>query len=163
MSVQMKFFMIPVRDPRESEEELNRFLSGVRVVHIHREFVAQGDNSFWSIAVEYLTGYFSQTGPLGSGKQRGRVDYKDLLSPEDFAIFAMLRDWRKQKAAEEAVPVYQIFTNQQLAAMVERGVTSKSELLDIEGVGEGRVEKYGEAVLDILSRKDREKVDKAEE
>ncbi len=163
MSVQMKFFMIPVRDLRESEEELNRFLSGVRVVHIHREFVGQGDNSFWSIAVEYLAGDSAQTGPFGGGKQRGRVDYKEVLSPEDFAIFAALRDWRKQKAAEEAVAVYQVFTNHQLATMVERGVTSKSELMEIEGVGEGRVEKYGEAVLDILSREGRQKVDKVEE
>ena len=163
MSVQMRFFLIPMRSLREAEEELNHFLGGVRVVHIHREFVDQGDNSFWSIAVEYLTGDSAQAGPFGGGKQRGRVDYKEVLSPEEFALFAMLRDWRKQKAAEEAVPVYQVFTNHQLATMVERGVTSKSELMEIEGIGEGRVEKYGESVIEILSREGREKGDKAEE
>ncbi len=162
MPVQMRFFIIPIRGMRESEEELNRFLSGVRVVHIHREFVDQGDNSFWSIAVEYLTGDSAQSGSFGSGKRRGRVDYKEVLSMEDFAVFAKLRDWRKQKAAEEAVPVYQIFTNEQLAAMAERRVTSRSELMEIEGIGEGRCEKYGKFVIEILSRKDQEKIDKVE-
>jgi len=37
-----------------------------------------------------------------------------------------------------------------LAEMVQRRVTTATALRDIPGVGEARVEKYGEAFLDIL-------------
>lgn len=73
-----------------------------------------------------------------------------MLSPENFAIFARLRDWRKETAAREAAQLYNVFMNDQLAAMVEKRITTKKGLMEIEGVGEARVEKYGDAVLAIL-------------
>jgi superfamily II DNA helicase RecQ len=80
-----------------------------------------------------------------------KIDYKEELSPENFAVFAKLRDWRKETAVKEAVQLYTIFMNEQLATMVEKRVTSKSELLAIDGIGNGKVEKYGDAVLAILN------------
>ena len=43
-----------------------------------------------------------------------------------------------------------VFMNEHLAAMVEKRITTKKGLMEIEGVGEARVEKYGDAVLAIL-------------
>jgi hypothetical protein len=40
--------------------------------------------------------------------------------------------------------------NEQLAAMVEKRVTSKKALMEIDGVGEARVSKYGDEALAIL-------------
>lgn len=162
MTIQLRFFTIPARNPAGAEDELNRFLGAVRVVHIHREFVAQGENSFWSIAVECLTGEPGQAGASG-GKRKPRIDYKEVLSPEDFAVYARLREWRKQLAGEEAVPVYTIFTNEQLAAMVERRAVTRAELMEIDGIGEARAEKYGAAVIDILSREAQGASPRAEE
>jgi superfamily II DNA helicase RecQ len=53
-------------------------------------------------------------------------------------------------AEKEGVPVYTVLTNEQLAQMVQKKVSSKAGLKEIEGVGEARVEKYGEAVLRVL-------------
>ena len=80
-----------------------------------------------------------------------KIDYKEELSPEDFAVFARLRDWRKETALKEAVQLYTIFMNEQLAAMVSKRAITKNALLEIDGVGSGKVEKYGEAVLAILN------------
>ena len=52
---------------------------------------------------------------MRGGKQR--VDYKEVLSPADFALFAKLRDWRKATAEQEGIPVYAVLTNEQLAAI----------------------------------------------
>ena len=81
-----------------------------------------------------------------------KVDYRDLLSPEDFAVYAKLRDLRKEIAQRETVPVYTVFTNAQLAQMVQRRVTSRADLAEIEGVGEARVEKYASRMLEILKQ-----------
>ena len=65
-------------------------------------------------------------------------------------MFARLRALRKERADAEGVPAYALFTNDQLAEMVQRRVTSDAALRAIPGVGEARVEKYGEPFLHIL-------------
>lgn len=150
MPLQYKFFRIPVRDPSSWESELNRFLGSVRIANIQREFIDQGENSFWTLAVEYLTEDSGASAGQDSRK-KPRVDYKNLLSPEDFTIFAKLREWRKVAATDEGAPVYTIFTNDQLAKIAEKRVRSPSELMAIDGVGDARAAKHGEAVFRIVS------------
>ncbi len=45
-------------------------------------------------------------------------------------MFVKLRDWRKETAVREAVPVYTVFMNEQLAAMVQNKVSTKAGLRD---------------------------------
>ena len=87
-----------------------------------------------------------------NGAARGKVDYREVLSPEDFAVFARLRQVRKEIAQAEAVPVYTVFTNEQLAQMVQARATTKAALEKIAGVGDARIEKYGARVLEFLRR-----------
>jgi superfamily II DNA helicase RecQ len=143
-----KFFVIPVRDSHAAEAELNAFLGRHKVLSVDRRWVEQGTDSFWSVCVDHLTGG-SSSAPVG-GPPRGKVDYKEVLKPEDFAVFAKLREWRKDVAKQEAVPVYTIFTNEQLAQIVEKRVATKSDLEKITGVGDSRVERYGARVLELL-------------
>ena len=51
----------------------------------------------------------------------------------------------------EGVPVYTVLTNEQLAQMVQKQVKSKAGLKEIEGVGDARVEKYGETLVQLLA------------
>ena len=61
-----------------------------------------------------------------------------------------LRDVRKSIAQADAVPVYTIFTNEQLARMVQSRATTRAALEEIAGVGDARIEKYGAKVLELL-------------
>lgn len=150
MSLQYKFFIIPAVNAEESESELNRFLRSVRVITIHREFVANGQNSYWAMAAEYLkSGEAAESESSVSGKKK--TDYKEVLSPEDFAIFSKLREWRKAVAAQESVPIYVILTNAQMAEIAEKRITVKAAFKEIEGFGDARVKKYGDAIIKIVS------------
>jgi superfamily II DNA helicase RecQ len=146
--MQLKVFVLPVKNLGEAEAEMNAFLRGHRVLAVKKEFVPDGENSFWSFCVEYLDGGGTGAVPAGG---RPRVDYKEVLKPEEFEVFSRLRDWRKGVAEKEGVPVYTIFTNEQFAQMVQKKVNSKTGLKEIEGVGDARVEKYGEAVVQLLT------------
>ena len=148
-AMQVKFFVVPLKALTEAEEEANVFLRSHRVLSVERQFVDNGENSFWTLAVEYLDG--EQAGQDRSrSSTSGRIDYKQLLSPEDFAVFSRLREVRKQLAAKESVPVYTVFSNEQLAKMVTGKVDSKAAMREIKGVGEATVEKYAEPVLAVL-------------
>lgn len=84
-------------------------------------------------------------------KRKSAVDYKDILSEDDFKLFAQLRQLRKTIADNEGVPVYELFTNEQLANMVTQRITTQSSLLQLEGVGKAKIDKYAPAFLQILN------------
>jgi superfamily II DNA helicase RecQ len=149
MSLQYKFFTLPIPGDLDMEEELNAFLRGVRVASVRREIVRQEERNYWAIIVEYTIGGAKDERRVSEPGKR-KVDYKEELSPEDFTVFAKLRDWRKETAAREAVQLYNVFMNEQLAAMVEKRITSRTALMALDGVGHAKVEKYGDAVLAIL-------------
>ncbi len=148
-----QFFVIPLRGDSESTAALNTFLRTHRVLQVDRRWVDQGTQSFWAFCVDYLEGDASS--PAASSN-RQKVDYKEILNAEDFQVFVKLRDWRKQIAESEGVPVYTVFTNEQLAKMAQTRVTTKAALTQIAGVGTARIEKYGDAVIALLKpqRKD---------
>ena len=45
-----------------------------------------------------------------------------------------------------------VFTNEQLAQMVQGRATTRSDLEKIDGVGDARIEKYGPRFLELLNR-----------
>jgi superfamily II DNA helicase RecQ len=48
--------------------------------------------------------------------------------------------------------VFALFSNEQLAQMVQRRCSSKADLISIEGIGEAKVDKYSEKLLATLSK-----------
>ena len=149
-AMQMAFFSVPARGDAGLQDDLNVFLRSHRVLTVHREFVGHGENAFWALAVEYLDGPVLS----GAGAQRGgkeRVDYKEMLSPADFTLFAKLRDWRKGVSEKDGVPVYAVLTNEQLSAIAVKRPLGLAALRDIDGLGEAKAAKYGEAVLSLVA------------
>jgi len=145
----LRFFTIPVNDAAPFEQELNGFLARHRVVSIDRRLIDQGVNSFWAICIDYLSHGTGETRD-SLNLSRSRVDYKAILPAEEFAVFSQLRSLRKELAQTEAVPVYTLFTNEQLAQMVQRRCRSRSDLAQIEGIGDSKIDKYAERFLSLL-------------
>jgi len=72
----------------------------------------------------------------------------------DESLFAQLRAWRLQAAAEASAPAFVIFTDATLQAIAERKPTDEVELLQVPGVGRVKMERYGRQVLEILRAND---------
>ena len=53
MTLQYKFFSIPVTHEQDGEEELNAFLRRVRLINIYREMVCQDGRHYWAVTAEY--------------------------------------------------------------------------------------------------------------
>ena len=56
MTLQYKFFSIPVTHEQDAEEELNSFLRRVRLINIYREMVCKDGRHYWAITAEYYNG-----------------------------------------------------------------------------------------------------------
>ena len=144
--MRFQFFKVPTQDSLEATNELNTFCAQHRISHIEKQFVAEGASSFWSICVTFL----DSEGPLiptNTGKRNKTIDYKEVLNDDDFRIYSQIRDLRKIIAEREGTPAYNIFTNEQLANIVRQRVTTKTDLLALEGIGQTRVDKYGELFI----------------
>lgn len=148
--MQVKVFTVPVGDGGQAEAEMNAFLRSHRVLAVAKEFVNDGPSSFWTFCAEYLEG--EPAGRNRMGARGPKVDYREVLKPEEFAVFCRLREWRKKAAEKEGVPVYSVLTNEQLAEIVRGKVGSKADMKAIPGVGDARIEKYAEELLSELVR-----------
>jgi DNA helicase II / ATP-dependent DNA helicase PcrA len=88
--------------------------------------------------------------PLGSTAERKVGRCADCPADYDEELFERLRDWRVQRAAEEKVPAYVVFTDLTLQAIAEARPTSPTALLRINGVGQTKLTKYGDDVLELV-------------
>ncbi len=147
--MQFKLFSIPATGDAEAEEGLNRFLRSHRAVSAQKELVQGSQTAYWCFCIEYLLDGV----PQGKGGGRARVDYKEILSADDFAVFVRLREARKELAGKEAIPVYAVCTNEQLAEMAKGRASSIAELKKIDGFGDAKTEKYGETLLAAIGKK----------
>jgi len=144
--MQYKVFAIPVLGDAQSEADLNHFLMTHKIIQVDKELITQGGLAVWSFCVGYQTSNQAEQ----KSSKKPRVDYKEILTEEEFTCFAALRELRKQEAEKEGVPVFALFTNEQLAAMVQTKVVSKHQLKAIEGIGDSKINRYGSVFLDYL-------------
>jgi len=147
ISFKYNFFQIPACGDTFLEEELNLFLESKAVVDVRQEFVDAEGGAHWCFSIRWRDGFLAKD---PQKRAKAVVDYKEVLSPEDFVTFARLRELRKELAKTEQVPAYAIFTNEQLAEIAKVLPVSAHALSKIEGVGENRVEKYGSQFLKLL-------------
>jgi superfamily II DNA helicase RecQ len=82
-----------------------------------------------------------------------KIDYKELLDEATFKIYSDLRECRKQISEKEAVPVYAVFTNEELANIAKLDVITPSNLMSVKGIGKSKAEKYGTAMLELYHSK----------
>ncbi|QIM66956.1 ATP-dependent DNA helicase RecQ [Mannheimia granulomatis] len=68
----------------------------------------------------------------------------------DKDLFARLRFLRKQIADKENIPPYIVFNDATLQEMAEFLPTCKIEMLEINGVGERKFERFGEAFMTLI-------------
>jgi ATP-dependent DNA helicase RecQ len=71
-------------------------------------------------------------------------------SDVDEELFERLRELRREIAAEQEVPAYVVFSDKTLADMAARRPQNRAEFLDVFGVGEAKLERYGDLFLEAI-------------
>ncbi len=81
--------------------------------------------------------------PKKARRKAGEIDYNP-------ALFDLLRQERKRLAQEANLPPYVVFSDASLAEMAEQMPQNDSALLNIHGVGQNKLEKYGALFLQVI-------------
>jgi ATP-dependent DNA helicase RecQ len=77
------------------------------------------------------------------GKRKEELEY-------NHALFAILRQKRKEMADEGGVPPYVIFSDRTLIEMAAYYPQTAESLLNISGVGQVKLRQYGDAFLEVI-------------
>ncbi|KRK89507.1 ATP-dependent DNA helicase RecQ [Lentilactobacillus sunkii DSM 19904] len=119
--------------------------------------------------IDYLTatGYLTASGgqfpvlkvtALGADVLQGKEKVSRKISikatkalSENDDLFEALRQLRRELAEKQGVPPFVIFSDKTLHEMSAVMPTNDSQMLDVKGVGENKLDKYGEQFLDVIS------------
>jgi len=148
--MQIRIFNVPITDNGEIQAEMNRFLAGQKVLEVEQRFFQNEKGACWSFCVRYL---ISNTSNFSTQSNKQKVDYKELLNENEFAIFSKLRECRKIIAANDAVPAYAVFTDEELGGISKLPVIEVTKLISIKGIGDKKVEKYGNQLIELFKSK----------
>ncbi len=85
---------------------------------------------------------------LEKPKKKKDIDVSKLLKHSD--LYEALKALRSEFAYEEEVPHFQVFTQESLYEMCEKLPVTQKQLVKINGIGKIRLNKYGEAILNII-------------
>lgn len=84
-------------------------------------------------------------GRVGKQPEAETVD----LSPQGEILAARLREWRAIEAKRLRVPAYVVMHDRTLTAVARMRPGNPRELLEIDGIGPAKVEKFGPAILGL--------------
>jgi ATP-dependent DNA helicase RecQ len=127
-------------------------------MHIARQLLTMGylkqDGEYHtlSLTVKALESLKKRETIFGVVQEAERVRIKGKNEEIEYnrALFALLRQKRKEMADEAGVPPYVIFSDKTLVEMAAYYPQSVTSLLSISGVGQVKLRQYGEAFLDVI-------------
>jgi len=73
-----------------------------------------------------------------------------LTGPYNEDLFEQLRDLRKRLASDRGVPPYVVFTDRSLHEMAQHFPNTEQEMLQITGVGQTKLARYGRQFMDAI-------------
>jgi superfamily II DNA helicase RecQ len=71
------------------------------------------------------------------------------MTPEAEALASKLKEWRAVEARRLGVPAYLVMHDRTLQAVAHSRPANPNQLLEIDGIGPAKVEKFGRAILEI--------------
>ena len=88
----------------------------------------------------------------GTDRKRGRCE--GCPPAYDEQLYERLRVWRLARSKADSVPAYVVLTDATLEAVATRKPEGSRELTLIPGIGAAKLDRYGEALLQLVAGRD---------
>lgn len=129
------------------------FLADKDVISIRDHFFLKDNIPFITLVVNYRP--VPLPAPAGADRpaeaQQRDESWRDLLTEEDWPLFNTLRAWRGERSKQDGIPPYVICNNRQLAEIIKARPGTMAALGQIDGIGEAKLKKYGQAMLALIA------------
>nr|BFF18729.1 hypothetical protein GCM10025730_22500 [Promicromonospora thailandica] len=148
---------ISLAETDEAVHEERRLLYvGITRARVHLEVSFGRSRNPGGRATRKRTRFLDGLWPDESRAPRARTAPRDqaralLTGEHDAELFDALRDWRLEVARETDKPAYTVLTDATLAAIAEMRPSGTAELARVNGIGPAKIDRYGAAILAIVS------------
>ena len=93
--------------------------------------------------------------PLKRDKAAGQKPKEEWLRTErEERLWQALRKWRQERARAEEIPAYMVCGDKTLRDIVEKMPRGLNGLRSIYGLGEAKIDKFGDEILEVLDSAD---------
>ncbi|MBW7889262.1 MAG: HRDC domain-containing protein [Bacteroidetes bacterium] len=147
--MQFKIFTVSTTDDGTAIEEMNKFLRSHKVLEVDQQLVSTKAVSQWHFCIKYL----ANAQPDEKYRSTSKIDYREKLDEATFAVFSLLRDARKKIAEEDGLPVYAVFTNEELSEMASLTNITQESIKTIRGIGVKKAERFGKRLIEYYEKK----------
>ncbi len=127
---------------------------------VSREYVAVDHERYGALALTDLarpllrgeTDFLLRVAPEREKRRARRTAHIDIPGGIPTTLFDRLRAWRAETAKARNVPAYVIFHDATLREIALTRPAGRDELARISGIGDRKLEAYGDAILDITAQ-----------
>jgi superfamily II DNA helicase RecQ len=91
----------------------------------------------------------AKTGTVGSIETKTTVTTAAPLTADEGILLARIKEWRASEARRLRVPAYVVMHDRTVMALAKARPGNPKQLLEIDGMGPAKVEKFGEAILGL--------------
>jgi DNA helicase-2/ATP-dependent DNA helicase PcrA len=154
--------LVPIRqatEPEEIAEERRLLYVGLTRARVHLwiSWAARRAGPTGREGARKPSRFLDDLIPAGSNRIRPRAVAAGAARirstpADDSPLAARLRAWRRERAQSDEVPPYVVFNDRTLTALVDRRPRSRGELLAVEGIGPAKLERYGDDLIDLLTK-----------
>lgn len=132
---------------RFDDSELQEFVAGHDLLALYEHFFVREGKPVWALLLTY-----TERRQPGEARQPSdpRRDWRQEVPAEDRPLFEALRAWRNDLARRDGRPPYVLLTNRQVAEIAQARPQTLAALQEIPGIGAGKSEAFGEAVLALV-------------
>lgn len=140
---------------------MTEFIADKEVIDVTEHFFVHEKTPYFMVLISYRE--------ISDYERKNRIrgpDPRAELDPEEVKTYDALRTWRASRAKQEGIPPYMIANNKQVAGIVKLKPESKTALASIKGLGEAKIQQYGDEIMKILESRqsgdvgEKEKTDK---
>src|SRR5699024_2651546 len=79
------------------------------------------------------------------------INTYDNLNKENLILFDIFKNWRYEKSKEQNIPPYIVANDKLLISLTKKLPQTKRDLLEIEGIGENKLNQYGDDIINIIN------------
>ncbi len=140
--MQIKLFTISIYDDGSTLDEMNNFLKANKVLEVEKQFFSSRDGAHWCFCVRYI-----ERSSHSTSYKKAKVDYKQILDEITFQKFSRLREIRKKVAADEGIPAFGVFNDEEIADLSRLETITQKNMLSVKGIGDKKVERFSKFFL----------------
>jgi len=129
------------------DKPLQEFIADKEVIDFSEHFFIYEKTPYLTVLLSYRLPAADE-----KRKQKSRPDPAKELDEQEKQAYDALRTWRAVRARQEGIPPYMIANNKQLAKMIKLRATTKSALAKVEGIGDAKIAKYGDEILQTIAQ-----------